>query len=59
MKFDIDLLKGMKIKTMWSQNGDFDNLDQIRPASGKIVDAPEPEPPAEVADSHPDDEVGF
>ena len=58
MKFDLDLLKGMKLKTMWSANGDFDNLDQVRPAAGKFdadSDAPDPEPPPEVTDSHPDD----
>jgi hypothetical protein len=51
MKFDLDLLKGFRCKTMWSQNGDFDNLDQIRPLEGKFnggeVEPPEPESPAE------------
>ena len=58
MKFDLDLLKGMKLKTMWEQNGDFDNLTQVRPAAGKFdvhVDVSEPEPPPEVSDTHPDD----
>lgn len=31
MDFDLDLLKGFKVKTMWTANGDFDNLEQIRP----------------------------
>ena len=58
MKFDLDLLKGFKVKLMWSQNGDFDNLDQIRPLAEKFRGgAPdvEPEPPTEVSDTHPDD----
>lgn len=36
MEFDLDLLKGFKIKTMWTQNGDYDNLEQIRPAGAKF-----------------------
>lgn len=36
MDFDLEKLKGMKIKTMWSQNGDFDNLEMIRPSDKKL-----------------------
>jgi hypothetical protein len=37
-EFDIDRLKGLSVKTMWSQNGQFYNLDQIRPAAAKLMD---------------------
>ena len=65
MKFDLDLLKGFSIKTMWSQNGDFDNLDQVRPLGAKLsngveTDPPDPEPPAEeVADHKASDDIPF
>lgn len=36
MDIEMDLLKGMKIKTMWSNNGDFQNLEMIRPVGDKI-----------------------
>jgi hypothetical protein len=36
MDFDLERLKGMPIKTMWSQNGDYDNLEMIRPAGKKL-----------------------
>lgn len=36
MGFDLDALKGMKIKTMWTQDGDFDNLSMIRPLTKKL-----------------------
>lgn len=55
MDFDLDLLKKMPIKTMWVQNGDFDNLEQIRPAKVKVKGGVAPaslsreeEPPEEV-----------
>lgn len=35
--FDLDALKGMGIKTMWSNNGDFQNLEMIRPLTEKIT----------------------
>ena len=58
MKFDLDLLVGFKIKTMWTQNGDFDNLEQIRPAAGKFtgggaVEPPEDDAPAEEVEDGP------
>lgn len=64
MKFDLDLLKGFKIKTMWTQNGDYDNLEQIRPAAGKFDgaagDPPESEMPAEeIAPPHADTGIPF
>lgn len=39
MDLDLDVLKGMSIKTMWAQNGEYDNLTMVRPASGKITAA--------------------
>ena len=39
MKFDLDLLKGFKCRTMWEANGDWDNLSQIRPAGAKCQGA--------------------
>ena len=58
MKFDLDLLKGFKCKTMWTQNGDFDNLEQIRPAADKFtgggaVEPPEDDAPAEEVEDGP------
>lgn len=52
MDFDLDTLKAMKIKTMWSANGDFDNLEMIRPAGAKISAAAKP-------DKGPEDEAPF
>lgn len=36
MDIDLDVLKGMKIKTIWSENGDFQNLDNIYPYGNKL-----------------------
>lgn len=36
MDLDLDDLKDMAIKTMWSEDGDFDNLAMIRPLNGKL-----------------------
>uniref|UniRef100_A0A6M3IV98 Uncharacterized protein n=1 Tax=viral metagenome TaxID=1070528 RepID=A0A6M3IV98_9ZZZZ len=36
MDFDIDHLKGMKIKTLWAENGDFQNLESIFPLEKKL-----------------------
>lgn len=38
--FDIEKLKGLRVKLMWQDNGDFQNIEMVRPASEKIaVDA--------------------
>lgn len=37
MKFDLDQLKGLKVKMLWKDNGDFQNIETIRPADGKKV----------------------
>ena len=55
--FDIEDLKEFQVKTMWSANGDFDNIDQIRPLGSKLInrssqkDAEPDDPAEEVADS--------
>jgi hypothetical protein len=36
VRIDVDCVKGMKVKTLWSTNGDWQNLDKIRPIGGKI-----------------------
>lgn len=36
MDFDLDALKGFKIKTMWTEAGEYDNLAMIRPLVEKI-----------------------
>lgn len=36
MRFDLDALKGMEVKTMWSKDGEYDRLEQIRPFAAKI-----------------------
>lgn len=60
MDFDLDLLKGFPIKTMWTANGDFDNLEQIRPLKAKFQRAmgaaETEEPPEHVASG---DEIPF
>lgn len=42
MEFDIDELKGFKIKTMWSNNEEYQNLDMMRPRDTKLVPSGEP-----------------
>lgn len=37
MEFDLDQLKGMKVKILWKDNGDFQHVDVIRPSGQKIV----------------------
>jgi len=37
MDFDIDHLKGMKIKTLWITKNEFQNIDVIRPDGKKLV----------------------
>lgn len=36
MDLDLDLLKGMSIKTMWSEDGDYDKLVMVRPVADKL-----------------------
>lgn len=37
MDFDLDQLKGMKVKMLWTEKNDFQQLETIRPASKKLV----------------------
>lgn len=37
MDFDLDVFTDMKIKTIWEENGDFQNLDSIYPEDQKLV----------------------
>lgn len=36
MDFDLERLNKMKVKLMWSTNGDFQNIEMIRPVDKKI-----------------------
>jgi hypothetical protein len=36
MDFDLDLLKGMKIKTLWAENKEYQNLESIFPVDAKV-----------------------
>lgn len=40
MRFDLDVLNGLPVKTMWSENGDFQNLEMIRPLKGQVEVTP-------------------
>lgn len=42
MEFDLDELKGLAIKTMWSQKEEFQNLEMIRPLDKKVTPLGEP-----------------
>lgn len=61
MDFDIDALQGMKVKTLWAENNDFQNLETIRPLGGKLkFDAKAPETMVINADElMPDEDVPF
>lgn len=37
MDFDLDLLKGLKVKTLWSEKNGFQNIETIRPIGKKVV----------------------
>jgi hypothetical protein len=36
MDLDLDVLNGFPIKTMWGQNGEYQNLEMVRPIGAKI-----------------------
>lgn len=40
MDLDLDVLKDMKIKTMWSEDGEYDKLEMVRPLNEKLRAAP-------------------
>lgn len=57
MDFDLDHLKGMKVNTLWVDNGDFQNLDTMRPIGKKLVPpAPAKEERAEIHENEPNEE---
>jgi len=37
MDFDLDELTNLEVKTIWDENGDFQNLENIWPMRGKIT----------------------
>lgn len=37
MDIDMDVFKGTQIKTLWEDNGEFQNLENIMPIGGKII----------------------
>jgi hypothetical protein len=36
MDFDLDLLNGVRVKTIWAENGDFQNIENIFPLGEKV-----------------------
>lgn len=59
MDFDLDHLKGFEIKTMWSEKGDFQNLEMVRPLGEKLGKGPVGEELAEVSEDDHNEEVPF
>lgn len=37
MDFDMDQLKGVRVKMLWKDNGEFQGVETIRPADGKKI----------------------
>ena len=56
LDFDLDLLKGMKVKTLWNENGDFQNLESIFPAGAKVK-ASDPMPQIQNPDEPADEDL--
>lgn len=68
MDFDMDALKGMGVKMLWSEKNGFQNIETIRPANKKIpFGAPKPQrgqdgvPEIQVGDEElqPDEDLPF
>lgn len=57
MDFDLDALRGLKIKTMWSTKNDYQGLEMIRPLD-KLI-SKDTTPPEELAEEASDTEVPF
>jgi hypothetical protein len=64
MDFDLDVFNGMKIKTIWEENGDYQNLESIYPIGPKItvseLPPPMPDEPPHIEDDdfpHEDDDM--
>ena len=53
-KFDIDHLVGMKIQTLWKQNGEYQNLEVIVPVDPMVEYTEEPAGPK--SSTEPDEE---
>lgn len=62
-RFDLDVLKSLKIKVMYEQNGEYQNIKMVRPIGGKIlvnfVDESKPSELAEVAESVDEEPIPF
>lgn len=37
MDFDLDQLKGMRVKTLWTEKNNFQSVETVRPANGKVI----------------------
>lgn len=40
MEFDMDQLKDLPVKIMWKQNGEYQNVELVRPINGKVKALP-------------------
>lgn len=36
LDFDLDVLKGLDVKVMFTQNGEYDNIEMVRPLKAKV-----------------------
>jgi hypothetical protein len=36
LDFDLDALKGLDVKVMFTQNGEYDNIEMVRPLKNKV-----------------------
>jgi hypothetical protein len=64
MPFDLDNLKNTRIKIMYGQNGEYQNIVMVRPLNGKLLPGTEgpkkrADAPVKNADSKDDDKVPF
>jgi hypothetical protein len=59
MDFDLDKLKGMEVKTLWSEKNDFQTVETIRPINQKMTYQKEKSDMAETYEPGADDEVPF
>ena len=57
MDFDLDALKDLRIKVMYVQNGEYQNISMIRPDGGKVLVTSKPINAGTIQTS--DDEVPF
>jgi hypothetical protein len=60
MDLDIDILKGMDIKTIWSSDGEYDNLELIMALGSKVRPHPlDQDPPPDAVGAPPEEDVPF